>query len=179
MKIIGKYVLKEHVGPFVFASTALTSLMLLQYVAKRLGELVGKGLPNSVIVEFLMLSLPFTVAMTLPMAVLVAVLYAFSRLASENEITAMKASGLSMSTVLAPVVVAMAVTATIIVGERGHGSRRQCQHQDGTPREFLVHVVSPGIRAIRTPVAWIGLSAGQPESPLPATVCTSMPSTNV
>jgi len=45
LKIIGKYVLKEHVGPFLFASTALTSLMLLQYIAKRFGELVGKGLP--------------------------------------------------------------------------------------------------------------------------------------
>jgi lipopolysaccharide export system permease protein len=103
VKIIGKYVLKEHVGPFLFASTALTSLMLLQYIAKRLGELVGKGLPVSVILEFLGLSLPFTIAMTLPMAVLVAVLYAFSRLAAENEINAMKASGVSMWTVLAPV----------------------------------------------------------------------------
>lgn len=112
MKIIGKYVLKEHVGPFLFASTALTSLMLLQYIAKRLGELVGKGLPMNVILEFLLLSLPFTIAMTLPMAVLVAVLYAFSRLAAENEINAMKASGVSMWTVLAPVLlggVAMSV----------------------------------------------------------------------
>jgi lipopolysaccharide export system permease protein len=103
VKIIGRYVLKEHVGPFVFASTALTSLMLLQYVAKKFGELVGKGLPARVIAEFMALSVPFTVAMTLPMAVLVAVLYAFSRLAAENEITAMKASGIGMRSVLLPV----------------------------------------------------------------------------
>src|SRR5439155_1765524 len=90
VKIIGKYVLKEHVGPFVFASTALTSFMLLQYVAKKFGELVGKGLETRVIVEFMALSVPFTVEMTLPMAVLVSVLYSFSRLAAENEITAMK-----------------------------------------------------------------------------------------
>lgn len=112
MRIIGKYVLREHVGPFLFASTALTSLMLLQYIAKRFGDLVGKGLPSSVITEFMLLSVPFTVAMTMPMAVLVSVLYAFSRLASENEITAMKASGVSMWTVLAPVLlggVAMSV----------------------------------------------------------------------
>ena len=106
MKIIGRYVLKEHVGPFVFASTALTSLMLLQYIAKRFGELVGKGLPASVIAEFMALSLPFTVAMTLPMAVLVSVLYAFSRLAAENEITALKASGVGMRSVLGPVLLA-------------------------------------------------------------------------
>jgi lipopolysaccharide export system permease protein len=104
VKIIGRYVLKEHLGPFLFASTALTSLMLLQYIAKKFGELVGKGLPASVIAEFMALSVPFTVAMTLPMAVLVSVLYAFSRLAAENEITAMKASGVGMRSVLTPVI---------------------------------------------------------------------------
>ena len=104
MKIIGRYVLKEHIGPFVFASTALTSLMLLQYVAKKFGDLVGRGLPAGVIAEFMALSVPFTVAMTMPMAVLVAVLYAFSRLAAENEITALKASGVGMWSLLSPVV---------------------------------------------------------------------------
>jgi lipopolysaccharide export system permease protein len=86
--------------------TALTSLLLLQYIAKRFGDLVGKGLPWSVIGEFLVLSLPLTIALSLPMAVLVATLYAFSRLASENEITAMKASGVSLRNVLTPVLFA-------------------------------------------------------------------------
>ena len=111
MKILARYVLKEHVGPLTFALTALTSLLLLNYVAKNFGELVGKGLPWQVIVEFFILSVPFTFAMTLPMAVLVAVLYAFSRLASENEITALKASGVGMTRVLVPVLLAAAVLA--------------------------------------------------------------------
>lgn len=106
MKILHKYVLKEHVGPLVFALTALTSLLLLQYIAKRFGELVGKGLPWSIIAEFLGLSVPLTVALSMPMAVLVSTLYAFSRLASESEITAMKAGGISLRSVLAPVLVA-------------------------------------------------------------------------
>ena len=103
MKILSRYVLREHIGPLAFALTALTSLLLLNFIAKRFGDLVGKGLPSSVIAEFFGLAIPFTVAMTLPMAVLVAVLYAFSRLASESEITALKASGVSMSRILAPV----------------------------------------------------------------------------
>ena len=103
MKIINKYVLREHLGPLVFALTALTSLLLLNYIAKRFGDLVGKGLSWGVIGEFFMLSVPFTVAMTLPMAVLVSTLYAFSRLAAENEITALKASGVGMTRVLVPV----------------------------------------------------------------------------
>ncbi|MDZ7631296.1 MAG: LptF/LptG family permease [Gemmatimonadaceae bacterium] len=103
MKILSRYVLREHLGPLAFALTALTSLLLLNFIAKRFGDLVGKGLPTSVIAEFFMLAIPFTVAMTLPMACLVAVLYAFSRLASESEITALKASGVSMGSVMAPV----------------------------------------------------------------------------
>ncbi|MFN2602970.1 MAG: LptF/LptG family permease [Gemmatimonadaceae bacterium] len=106
MKILHKYVLKEHVGPLVFAMTALTSLLLLQYIAKRFGDLVGKGLPWSIIAEFLGLSIPLTVALSMPMAVLVATLYAFSRLAAENEITAMKAGGISMRSVMMPVLLA-------------------------------------------------------------------------
>ena len=95
--------------------TALTSLLLLQYIAKRFGELVGKGLPWSVIGEFLVLSIPLTVALSLPMAVLVSTLYAFSRLASENEITAMKASGVSLRNVLTPVLFAAAGVTVFMV----------------------------------------------------------------
>ncbi len=102
MKIIQRYVLREHAGPFFFAMSSLTSLMLLNYITKQFGNLVGKGLPWSAIGEFFLLSIPFTVAMTLPMSVLVAVLYAFSRLAAENEITALKASGVGIVRLIVP-----------------------------------------------------------------------------
>ena len=106
MKILNRYVLREHVGPFLFAVTALTSLMLLQYIARQFGNLVGKGIGWEVILEFFLLSIPFTVAMTLPMAVLVSVLYAFSRLGSENEITALKAGGVSTRSLMHTVLIA-------------------------------------------------------------------------
>ena len=115
MKILHKYVLKEHFGPLVFALSALTSLLLLNYIARQFGSLVGKGLPWSVIVEFLALSVPFTIAMTLPMAVLVSTLYAFSRLASENEVTAMKASGVGLAKLLIPVMVGGAILALVMI----------------------------------------------------------------
>ena len=111
MKIITRYVLKEHIGPFVFALSALTSLLLLQYIARRFGDLVGRGLSWQIITEFFLLSIPFTLAMTLPMAVLVSVLYAFTRLASENEITALKAGGVSSRLLMRPAIVA----ATLLV----------------------------------------------------------------
>jgi lipopolysaccharide export system permease protein len=105
VKILSKYILREHVGPFTFALAALTSLMILNFISRQFGELVGKGLPPSVIAEFFALSVPFTVALTLPMSVLVAVLYAFSRLAAENEVTALKASGVSPWRLVTPALI--------------------------------------------------------------------------
>jgi lipopolysaccharide export system permease protein len=106
MRLLSRYVLRQLTAPFVFAVAALTSIMLLNQIAKRFGALVGKGLPWTLIGEVFLLSLPFIVAMTLPMAVLLAVLYAFTNLASGNEITAMRASGISIGQLLRPVFLA-------------------------------------------------------------------------
>ena len=103
MRLLNRYLLRQLTAPFIFALAAQTSLMLLSQIAKKFGALVGKGLPWTVIGEVFLLSLPFIVAMTLPMAVLLAVLYTFSHLAADNEITAMRASGFSIYQVLMPV----------------------------------------------------------------------------
>lgn len=103
VRILSRYILRQHLPPLGFALAALTFAMLINQIAKQFGNFVGKGLPWTVVVEVFALSIPFIVAMTLPMAVLVAVLYAFSHLAAENEITAMKASGISVGRLLAPV----------------------------------------------------------------------------
>ena len=115
MRILTRYLLRVHVGPFLFALLALTSLLFVNVVARRLPELAGKGLSASVILEVLVLSLPHIVALTLPMAVLVAVLYAFSQLAADNEITALKASGVNLVSLMVPLVVAGTVLAAFMV----------------------------------------------------------------
>ena len=88
MKILSRYLLREHLGPFTFALGALTGLMLLNQVARQFANLIGKGLPWGVIGSVFGLSLPFILAMTVPMAVLVAALQAFSRLGTDSEVTA-------------------------------------------------------------------------------------------
>jgi LPS export ABC transporter permease LptG len=105
VRLLNRYVLRQLAAPFLFALAAQTSLMLLSQVAKKFGALVGKGLPWTVIGEVFLLSLPFIIAMTLPMAVLLAVLYTFSHLAADNEITATRASGISVYQILTPVLI--------------------------------------------------------------------------
>lgn len=113
VRILSRYLLRQHLAPLGFALSALTALMLLNQVAKRFPELVGKGLPSSVIAEVFVLSIPFIVAMTLPMAVLVAVLHTMSRLAADNEITAMAANGISVSRIARPVLLGAALVTLV------------------------------------------------------------------
>lgn len=115
MRILTRYLLRAHLGPFLFALTVLTGLLLVNTVARRFETLAGKGLPASVIAEVFVLSIPHVVALSLPMAVLVAVLYTFSVLAADNEITALKASGVNLIRLLAPLTVAGIVLAGAMV----------------------------------------------------------------
>ncbi|NNL30540.1 MAG: YjgP/YjgQ family permease [Gemmatimonadetes bacterium] len=101
--MLARYVIRSHLGPFLFSLSAITGLIFVNAIAQRVDSLVGKGLPWSVIVEFLFLSVPHTIALSLPMSVLVAVLYAFSTMASSNEITAMSAGGVRPARIMAPV----------------------------------------------------------------------------
>lgn len=115
MSILTRYMLRTHLGPFLFALTVLTGLLFINAVARRLLELAGKGLEWTVIAEVFALSLPPTIALTLPMAVFVAVLYAFSTLSSENEITALKATGTNLVRLLVPLVIASFLLAGFMV----------------------------------------------------------------
>ena len=103
MRILSRYILARLVAPFGFALAALTGFMLLNQVARRFDTLAGKGLEWTVIGEVFLLCIPFILALTLPMAVLVAVLFSFSNLAADSEITAMRASGVSVPQLVRPV----------------------------------------------------------------------------
>ncbi len=111
MKILTRYLLRAHVGPFLFAFAALTGVITINALARRLAELAGKGLPLEVVLQFFVLSLPATVALTFPMAVLVSVLYTFSQLTANNEVTALKASGIDLKRMLLPLFAAAVVIA--------------------------------------------------------------------
>ena len=162
MRILRHYVLREHAGPFFFALGTLTSLFLLNQVARHFGDLVGKGLGGAIITEFFILSIPFIIAMTMPMAVLIATLYAFSRLAAENEITAIRASGVSMIRVLIPVMLGGAFFAMLMVAfndqvlpRTNHRLRKlQTDIARKKPtfalREQVINEVSPGRLFLRT-----------------------------
>lgn len=99
------YIIKEHIGPFIFAIAITTFILLMDKIFDLLDLIIGKGLDATVVAEVFLLSLPWIVALTVPMAVLISTLMAFGRMSEDNEIIAMKAGGVSIVRMLIPVLI--------------------------------------------------------------------------
>ncbi|HOT97518.1 MAG TPA: LptF/LptG family permease [bacterium] len=115
MFVLWRYIIKEHIGPFVFAICVITLVFILNLVFRELPRILSRGLEFSLILEFFMLNMAWIVALAVPMAVLVAALMAFGRLSGDNEIVAMKANGVSVLRMIFPVLLCAAGLALFLV----------------------------------------------------------------
>ena len=114
MKILGRYILKEHFYPFFLALIVLLFVILTNFLLRSLEKFLGKGLEFSLIVEYVFLNLAWILALAVPMAVLIATLMAFGRLASDNEIIALRSVSASYVDLLFPVII-FGFTITILM----------------------------------------------------------------
>ncbi len=107
--IIDRYVFKSLIGPFIFALGTVIFIFLFQFLIKSLDQFVGKGLSIWIIIQLISLNLAWMLTLAVPMAVLVASLMSFGSLSSGNEITIMKASGISLMRLMIPLLLFSAV----------------------------------------------------------------------
>ncbi|MFZ1080888.1 MAG: LptF/LptG family permease [Candidatus Kryptoniota bacterium] len=98
--------MKRHLGPFIFSMVVITFIFLLQFLMQSMDQIVGKGLTLFVIFELIVFNLAWIVVLAVPMSVLVAVLMAFGGLSSNNEVTAIKGSGVGLIKMMLPVFIA-------------------------------------------------------------------------
>jgi lipopolysaccharide export system permease protein len=99
------YIVRESAGPFVMALSVIMFVFLLQFLMRFIDRIVGRGLSLWTIVELIVFNLAWMVVLAIPMAVLVAGVMAFGSMASANELTAMKAAGVSLGRMMFPVLV--------------------------------------------------------------------------
>lgn len=109
------YILRAHLAPFLFSFITLMFVFLLQFLMKAADQLVGKGLGFWVIGELILLSLAWMVVLAVPASVLVATLMGFGKLSSQNEITALRAGGMSLPRMMLTVVAAAALLGVLTV----------------------------------------------------------------
>ena len=106
MKILERYILKENFKPFVVSLMVTTFVMLLDKIIDLLNLIIEKHLDIVTIVSIFGLSLPFILALTIPMAILLASIMSFGRLSVDNELIAFKSCGINIYTLLKPTVIA-------------------------------------------------------------------------
>lgn len=100
MKLIDRYIFKEHLVPFILSLLVLLFILLTNFLLKTIDKFLDKGLSVNILFEYLFYNIAWIAALAVPMAVLIATLTAFGRFSSDNEITAMKTCGLSTSKLL-------------------------------------------------------------------------------
>lgn len=129
MKIIERYVLKSFLASFSLAWLVLSFVLTIGLLI-RITKLMIEGLPLRAIGLFLLVGLPETLTLTVPIALLVSALLVFSRLSADSEIAAMRACGVNLFHIIRwPLLVGVTCTALGIyinneVVPRSHEVRR-------------------------------------------------------
>src|SRR5439155_22666610 len=126
-KIVHRYVFREILVPFLFGLSVFTFILLIARLLKLIELVVTRGVPVLNILRLLSYIMPAFLEVTVPMAMLLAILVAFGRLSADSEMVALRSSGLSLYQLIAPVamvaLLATAATAALSVWAGPWGNR--------------------------------------------------------
>jgi lipopolysaccharide export system permease protein len=111
MSTLSKYVLKAHIPPAAAGLAIFYFVLSMDFIVDYLNLFIAKGVPGLAVLEGFLLSLAWMTIMAVPMAVMVSVLTAFGKLSGDNEITAAKATGVNVFSLMMPVLLASVIVA--------------------------------------------------------------------
>ena len=117
-KIISRYIFREIALPFFLILFVLTFVLLMGKILQIMDLMVNKGISVLDILHLVMLIMPSFLMFTIPIALLVSILIAMGTFSADNEITALKAAGVSLLQIYYPVAIASLLTfiCTIVIG---------------------------------------------------------------
>lgn len=102
-KTLSTYVVSEILPPFLLGLLAFTFILLIARILRLIELLVTRGVPLLQIGKLFALILPTFLEMTVPMALLLGIFLGLGRLSSDQEVLALKASGISPTQILLPI----------------------------------------------------------------------------
>lgn len=105
MTILDRYLAKSFIGILFFAFFAFICIFIIVDGIEKLDIYIGQQVPKLVVLKLYMYYIPYIIILTLPVAMLLASLFSIGNMAKYNEVTAMKASGISLYRILAPLFV--------------------------------------------------------------------------
>lgn len=109
-RLLFRYICAETAVPFALGLTVFTFVLLMGRLLKLAEMVFARGVPFLDVARLILYMLPSFLLVAIPMAFLLAVLLAMGRLSADSEVTAMKASGMSIGTIAVPVIVFGVIT---------------------------------------------------------------------
>jgi lipopolysaccharide export system permease protein len=103
-RILSLYIIREIASLFLLGIMVFTLILLMGRLIKLTDLVITRGVPLADVSRMILYLMPSFLVFTIPMAFLLAVLLAFGRLSADNEITVMKAGGISLMQMMPPVV---------------------------------------------------------------------------
>lgn len=107
--IINRYILREISYPFFIIIFVLTFVLLMGKILQLMDLMVNKGVGFLEISKLFLLLTPSFLILTIPISLLISILIGLGRLSGDNEVTILKASGLSLYKLIIPVALASLV----------------------------------------------------------------------
>ncbi|MEK7331429.1 MAG: LptF/LptG family permease, partial [Candidatus Eisenbacteria bacterium] len=114
MRILRSYILRLHLVPFLLGFGVVTFVLVMDVLFDYLDLVLNRGVAVGVVLQLFVLSLGYIIALSAPCAVLVAVLMTFGRLSQDNEISALRSSGVNLASVLVGPLAAAALLAAAL-----------------------------------------------------------------
>ncbi len=121
MKIINKYIMAEIYSPYLIGLFTFSLVILIQRFSRLADLVIAKGVPARLVGQLLLSLFPSFLEITLPAALLLAVLLAVGRLGADSETTAIFTAGIGMRRIAPPVLAVSAATfaASLVIGWEG------------------------------------------------------------
>ncbi len=105
MTILDRYIVRSFLSILLFAFLAFVCIFIIIDGIEKLDIYIAQQVPKAVVAKLYLYYIPYIIILTLPVAMLLSSLFSIGNMARFNEITAMKASGLSLYRILAPLLV--------------------------------------------------------------------------
>lgn len=145
-QILDRYVLREIAAPFGFAVAAFTLFLLINTLFLAAEYVINKAVPFVYVMRYIVLQVPSFVYLILPFAALFGVLQGFGRLAGDNELTAMRTSGVPLLRIARPALIAGALL-TVVAFLTNEYVAPQSQHKSQAVfRQIAYHSSQPIIQ---------------------------------
>lgn len=102
MKIIDKYLIKQFLSTLLFALVGFTLIFVILDMMENLDDFIDESVPYHLVLQYYFVFIPEIIRLIFPVSILLASLFTSGKMANLNELTAIKASGISLYRFMTP-----------------------------------------------------------------------------